>query len=308
MTTWGLAATVKAPASEILAFVAYHLDLGAHRVFIYLDDDNPQALAALKAHPKVRVFPCDAAYWDKRGGRPVKHQVRQTRNATHAYRRRAEVDWLIHMDVDEFLWPQAPVHQVLAALPDTTMCARVRPIEAASGDGTLFKGFLPAGPNRERTVARIYPKYGRYVKGGFLSHVAGKLFVRTGLDNMSVRIHNVFQGDEMNPGEIELDSMELCHAHAKSWENWIAAYRYRLDKGSYRADLAPAQPRDQGGMSLHELFQAIEAESGEAGLQQFYDEICADTPKLRQALERHGLLRLCNLDLASKKQKHFPGF
>ena len=65
--------------------------------------------------------------------RPVKHQVRQTQNATFTYHRKAEVDWLAHIDVDEFLWPAEPLAPLLAALPADIPYARVRPIEALSG-------------------------------------------------------------------------------------------------------------------------------------------------------------------------------
>lgn len=309
MTTWGLVSTIKAPARDILEFAAYHIERGAHRLYLYLDEANAQAFAPLKAHPKVRVFTCDAAHWRKLGQtRPAKHQLRQTANATHAYRRRAEVDWLIHMDVDEFLWPDAPVADLLGALPAETLCARTRPIEALAGDGTLFKGFIPAGPERETIVERIYPQFGRYVKGGFLSHLAGKLFVRTGLGPLTLKIHNVFRETDMNPGETELPGVALCHCHAKSWEDWIATFRYRLEHGSYRAELAPSRPREQGGMSLHEVLGLIEAEEGETGLRAFYDELCADSPALRAALGAEGLLRECDLQLDAKRRKHFPDF
>lgn len=309
MTTWGLVSTIKAPASDILAFAAYHLDRGAHRLHIYLDDPNPEAFAALKAHPKIRVFTCDAGHWRKLGQkRPEKHQLRQTANATYAYGRRAEVDWLIHMDVDEFLWPEAPLSDLLDALPADTLCVRARPVEALAGDGTLFKGFIPPGPDRAATVERLYPVFGRYVKGGFMSHLAGKLFVRTGLGPLTVKIHNVFLGDRMNPGEAELDTVALCHRHAKSWDEWIAAFRYRLAQGSYRAELAPAQPREKGGMSLHEVLGFIDAEEGETGLRAFYDELCAASPELRERLETEGLLRRCDLQLDMRRREQFPGF
>ncbi|QBF31362.1 glycosyltransferase family 2 protein [Thalassococcus sp. S3] len=306
MIKWGLCATIKAPLSDVLSFVAYHLDQGAHRLYIYLDDADDETFRVLKAHPKVRPTLCDAAWWDKRGGRPVKHQVRQARNATHAYRRRAEVDWLTHIDVDEFLWPGRTVEDHLACLPDAVLCARLRPIEALAGDGTAFKAFLPAGPERDRVVDALYPTYGRYIKGGFLSHVAGKLFVRTGLPDIQWRIHNVFQGDAMNPGEKELTDVSLCHVHTKSWEDWIAAYRYRLAKGSYRSDLAPSRPREKGGRTLHELFSDIEAREGEAGLRAFFEEVCEDTADLHRRLDAYGLLRLCDLQLDAKRQRHFP--
>lgn len=309
MTKWGLSATIKAGPGDILAFAAYHLDHGAHRLYIYLDDPNPEAYVHLKAHPKIRVITCDDAYWRKiTGKRPKKHQIRQTLNATHAYGRRIEVDWLIHMDVDEYLWPQTTIADSLGALDANILCARTRPMESLSGDGTHFKGFIPNGPEREAIAARLYPQFGSFVKGGFLSHLAGKLFVRTGLDDLTVKIHNVFQGDTSNPGETELTSVNLCHAHAKSWEDWIAAYRFRHEQGSYRAELAANRPVEAGGMTMHELFQMIEADSGTEGLRAFFDEVCADTPRLRARLTKEGLLRVCDLGLDAKRRKHFPEF
>ncbi len=304
MPSWGISATIKAPTAEILRFAAYHLEAGAQRLFIYLDDDNIDAFEALKAHPKIRVTLCDDARWN--GKRPKKHQVRQTRNATHAYRRRNTVDWLIHMDVDEFLVADRPIADILAALPGDAPIARIRPMEQLAGDGTAFKGFVPNGPGRARIISALYPTYGTYVKGGFLSHLAGKVFVRTGLDDIKVQIHNVFQNDAMLLGPEDTPGIALAHCHAKTWSDWLAAYRYRLEQGSYRADLAPNRPRDQGGMSMHELFTQIETRDGEAGLRAFFDEVCADTPALRQKLADHGLLRVVDLDLNTTISKHFP--
>jgi hypothetical protein len=302
-------ATIKAPAGDILRFAAYHLELGAHRLHIFLDEPNPRAQAALKAHPKIRVTTCDAAHWRRLGRqRPKKHQLRQGANASFAYGRESDVDWLIHMDVDEFLWPDTPVGEILAALPADILCARVRPVESLAGDGSLYKGFLPPGPAREATVARLYPTFGAYVKGGFLSHLAGKVLVRTGLGPLTLRIHNVFRGDEQNPGETELGRILLCHRHAKDWDDWIAAFRYRLEHGSYRAELPAARPREKGGMSLHELLSFISDSEGEAGLRAFHDELCAASPNLLGRLEKEGLLVRCDLELDAMMQKHFPDF
>ncbi len=302
---WGLTATIKAEADQILRFAAYHLERGAHRLYLYLDAPCPDAMPFLKAHPKIRVRVCNDGYWRRHGGRrPAKHQLRQTANATHAYARKPEVDWLIHMDVDEFLWSEQEIATALGALPDDALCARVRPVEALNADADLFKGFLPAGPLREATVARLYPTFGAYVPGGFLSHLGGKLFVRTGLGPLTVKIHNVFQDAVMNPGESPLPGIDLCHCHATSWAQWSASYRYRVTQGSYRAELG----RGTGGLTLHELLMGIEAEAGEPGLRAFYDEICADTPRLRTALQADGLLRHCPRDLDGALARHFPEF
>ena len=77
-TKWGVVATIKAPAQDVLRFAAYHLDLGAHRLFIYLDEPNPEAYAPLKNHSKVRVFSCDDAFW-KGGNASVRRSISSAR-------------------------------------------------------------------------------------------------------------------------------------------------------------------------------------------------------------------------------------
>ena len=181
-------------------------------------------------------------------------------------------------------------------------------MEQLSGTASAYKAFVPNGPDRARIIADIYPTYGQYLKGGFLSHLAGKVFVRTGLPSVHVRIHNVFQHGDMLPCEDRQPGIDLAHAHAKSWQDWINAYRYRVTKGSYRPELGPNKPYEKGGLSMNDLFMMIETESGEAGLRAFFDEVCADTPQLRDRLEAHGLLREINLHLPKHLAIHFPEF
>ncbi|MGR3758807.1 glycosyltransferase family 2 protein [Roseobacteraceae bacterium NS-SX3] len=306
---WGLVSTIKAEPQDILAFAAWHLEAGAHRLFLYLDAPCPAAQPFLKAHPKIRVVECGERYWlQRRKQVPEKHQERQTLNATRAYRRQArDVDWLAHIDVDEFLWSERPIAEQLAELPAGVHCARVRPIEALAGDPAAFKAAIPPGPDRSRIAGRLYPRFGSFLKAGMLSHTQGKLFLRTGLEDVQFRIHNVFCKGEENPGQAELAGVDLCHLHASSWEDWLAQYRYRLAKGSYRADLSPARPREAGGVTLHELLSAVEAENGLAGLRAFFGEVCG-SPELRARLEAEGLLRLRPLPLEQLRRKHFPGF
>ncbi len=309
---WGTVSTIKSPLAAIQRFAAWHLSLGAHRVYVYLDDDAPETLVALKAHPKLRVMHTDAAYWAKRKGRPDKHQVRQTVNARHANMRRQEVDWLVHIDVDEFLLPAkgTEVAQLLAPLPDAALCARVRPVEAlapgaASRPGMqLFKAFHLDQAARQRAAMACFPTWGRFLSGGFLSHVAGKLFFRAGTQGLQIRIHNVTLDAAQNPGQVELHDLPLGHFHADSWANFLAAYRFRLARGSYRAELKP-QVRQPGAVNLHDLFASIEAEGGEDALRAFFDEVCAAEPALCDALDKEGLLVRREMDLDALVQRHF---
>ena len=186
------------------------------------------------------------------------------------------------------------------------MAARVRPIEAlASQTGTYFKAMTNERKQRQRETDAIYPTYGHHLNGGFLSHVAGKLFARTGSEEADFRIHNVFLGGVQNPEQEELLGTELCHIHAASYGHWMQNYRYRLSHGVYRGELKPNRAPELGGLTLHELLKTIEDTDGEEGLKAFYEEVCTATPELLKRLDDHGLLRNYDLELEAKRQKHF---
>ncbi len=298
---------------EVLGFAAYHLNCGAHRLYLYLDDPADPAYAALKAHPKIRVTLCDKAYWSKKGARPAQHQPRQTLNAADAYAKRVEVDWLTHIDHDEFLTWDAPLAEQLAALPQDCLCARVRAIEALTWDGPAnaprpFKGFALPMPKRRAQSEALYPQFGAYVNGGFLSHVAGKMIYRTGIEGFSVKIHNAFLNGAQNPGQEELTQTRLCHLHGADWETWRAQYAYRKASGAYRAALKAPFDQGKGGLSMHELLSKVEADDPENGLRAFYDELCVARPELLEGLRKFGLLHWHALDLEGAIAEQFPEY
>ena len=308
--TWGIVSTIKAGTQDILDFAAHHLELGAHRLYIFLDDPDPQTITALKPHPKVRVIACDEAHWAKRGKRPDAHQSRQTQNATRAYRRPAEVDWLAHIDGDEFLWPETSVAEALASLPPDIHVARVRPLEALAptepdphAPAVCFKGMPILHEARGTVTSALYPEFAALIDDGFLSHVAGKLLVRTGLPGPRFRIHNFSSDGEKNPGQVELESVPLLHVHSDSWEAWRARFDYRHAHGAYRASLERKGPT---GLNLHEFFSALIESEGEAGLRRFYETLFKATPQHCAALHELGLLRIEDLGLAAKRSRHFP--
>lgn len=316
--SWGVVATIKAPTRDILNFAAHHLDLGAHRVHVYLDTPNAQAEAALRAHPKCRVILCDDSYWRRRSrnGRPDRHQPRQSVNATHCLNKRPQVDWLAHIDVDEFLWPDGPLSGHLARLSPDTLSARVRPIEALAPEPyrrtaqpyVWYKSCALSQAERRTQTNAIYPTYGPYLNGGFMSHVAGKVFVRTGLSDISFRIHNAFINKTVDDKAEELHEVRLCHLHAASWDGWHAAYRYRLTHGSYRSELKPASNNIGYALNMHEFFQMLELNGGESALRDFFTEVCTATPDLRDRLTAFGHLHSISLDLDSKRAHHFPAW
>ncbi|CUH50642.1 glycosyltransferase family 2 protein [Shimia marina] len=310
--SWGVVATIKAPAQEILNFAAHHLELGAQHIWIYLDAPNPEVKPFLKAHPQVTPVSTGENYWIKaRGKTPPMHQVRQSFNARHAYQRAQHVDWLLHCDVDEFLFSERAIGDQLAALPATCLSARVRPAEAlsnpdGSADPLYFKSFIEDKAARRRIVAEVYPTFAPYLKNGFVSHVAGKMFVRTGQEDMRLKIHNVFQGEQQNPGQQALTDMTLLHVHTAGWAHWEQSFVYRHAKGSYRDELGAAQAEGKGGLNLHKLFAHLAQEPD--GLRDFYEAVCVAHPMLLEKLAAHGVLQEHRLALAVKRRKHFADF
>ena len=318
--TWGVVATIKAPVTEILEFTAYHLDLGASRITICLDDDNAEAKAILNAHPNCRAIRTDDAYWIETCGYiPKKHQVRQALNATRVYRESDDIDWLVHIDVDEFLCPSTSITDALAQMERSAPCARVFPCESLCAehqpglDPSLT--YCKARPHKSQRTAefetKLYPTFGGMLKEGFISHTIGKQFIRTGIENVHLGIHRAFiQTDRSDRTELshpQLPGVELCHRHVQSWEKWQEIMEFRLSRGSYREELGKNISASSGRISRHLLFKSLQ-ETGPDDLRAFFEELCLATPALLARLKAHGLLRTYALDLSLKVQKHFPGF
>ncbi|MBR9763696.1 MAG: glycosyltransferase family 2 protein [Rhodobacteraceae bacterium] len=311
--SWAIVSTIRAPLCEVLDFAAWHLELGAKRLHIYLDDPGDPAYPILKAHPRIRAVRCDDAHWRRVApkGRPDKHQLRQVANASHCYNRKNSHDWLGHIDVDEFLSPDGDMGRILSALPEDASSARMRPMEVlAPGDApdgvTRFRAFALPLAQRHAQTDRLYPEFGRWLNGGMLSHVAGKLFLRAGLPQVRFRIHKALSAGAELAEAVELTQVPLGHLHAPDWDSWLRHYRFRLARGAYRAELKPMRPAFDDSLTLHDLLSRLEATEGEAGLRRFFTEVCTDTARLREGLAAQGLLHEVRMDLARLRLSHFP--
>jgi len=102
VTRWAICSTIKASAQNVLRFAAYQFDLKANR--LNLDAPCPEAMAYLQAHPKIWIQDRSHEFWSPRNRRrPAEQQPRQSVNAPHSLRNKTQEDWLVHIDVDEFL-------------------------------------------------------------------------------------------------------------------------------------------------------------------------------------------------------------
>lgn len=178
---WGVVGTMDEPAPLVLAWAAHYLSLGAAEVHIFLDRPVPEVTRQLARLPQCFVTVCDEAYWaaSSRGKRPKRHTGRQKFNATSVYRR-GGLDWLLHCDADEFLYPVGPfleeLHESRARSIRIPNVERVR----RGAEETLFEGTFRLRCEEEERLAEAYGSWASYLKGGFSGYMQGKDIVRGG--------------------------------------------------------------------------------------------------------------------------------
>ncbi|MFZ5963800.1 glycosyltransferase family 2 protein [Thalassococcus sp. BH17M4-6] len=300
---WGLVTTLKAPVAQAARFAAHHLDLGAHALHLYLDAPEAETVAYLSRHPRIHITQCTDAWWRKIGKhRPEAHQLRQAHNATRTLRASdGTLDWLGHIDVDEFLLPDRPVPQLLSRVDPSHAYARILPAEALAGTGApqRFKLTHKAAGQRKAVVQDIYPTFGLHLYGGFLSHHSGKVFARPGIPDSRLGIHTLKYRGEEATNATTLPDLYLGHFHAPSWADFRSHFDFRRAKGSYR------DRNDAGKTDLSDIMAFLVQEEGDDGLRALFDEVCADTPELRARLAAHGMLLTREMDLDATVRRVF---
>ncbi len=293
---WGTVTMARGPTQGIAGFAAWHLSLGAARVTLYLDDPDPTQIAYLQ-HPQIRTIPCDAAFWAAQAKpRPDPHQRRQAMIATLEYNNSDDLDWLAHIDMDEFLLPDTTVAAPLAAADPTLAALVMNPAEQLSGPPPEQFKLAPRHAGKHKSLlGELYPTFGQYLRGGFISHLEGKLFTRTGIPRFRLGIHGATHRGHPIENRIRSTDIWLGHAHAPDWHSFHHHMQFRLTRGSYRNPQA-------GGLPFNQLLDMLQSENA---LQAFYKEVCTASPRLISALKSHNMLITRNLDLAGKIAQTF---
>ncbi|MFN3954787.1 MAG: glycosyltransferase family 2 protein [Pararhodobacter sp.] len=206
---WGLVLLAREPAALVLSHLAWHLDLGAREIHLYLDDPADPAADAAANLPGVQITRCDDRFWQAlAGARPALQTRRQTLVASHAYVR-AGVDWLLHLDADEFVHAPAPVAAELARHADFAGYLALPNLERAftrADPACIFEGVfrrpLPRGAELPAALAHQEP----FVVRGVCGHAAGKAISRTG------------QGYRLQPHAPRLDGAQVPSRRANGLE------------------------------------------------------------------------------------------
>ncbi len=203
--SWGVVLTVDEPEQLVLANVAWHLSTGARHVHVYLDRPGDPAAGALAGHDRVRVTECDTEWWQAQGPkglRPVSQMRRQAINANHA-RDRADTDWLLHLDADEFLWQHRPLVNELRHLAPFDCEVNVPVVERFYRDAAPVRSLFQGGFRRSTRGltdfdAAYFGPLLPYLNKGLPGHSQGKSIVPTEGD-YELGIHWSFRGGKRGP-------------------------------------------------------------------------------------------------------------
>lgn len=300
---WGTVSTIKAPLSDIARFAAYHLDLGASEINIYLDQPDAAVAEFFAPHKSVKITQCDHLYWKNKPEKAISsHQLRQAFNASRCYRR-SRMDWLAHIDVDEFLLTPRPLAQLLAEVPADAAFARIRPAELLAqpdpwSGPAHFKLTRRELDLPKAVLSDIYPEFGAYVPEGFLGYSGGKNIARTGLDGVRLGIHGLLHNGARVENGHPLTQVHVGHAHAPSWDDFQRHFEFRMTHGSYRKD-----PNDP--MRLRDVLDLVIAAEGQPGLRRFFEQVNVAAPALLDRLAAHDMLLTARLDLDDKVARWF---
>jgi Glycosyl transferase family 2 len=298
MPSWGLVATVKAPEEQVLAFIAHHLSLGCDWIWIFFDDPEDPTHDRVASLPRVTATRCTDVYWVMRGGRHSRHQNRQLRNAREA-QKACKLDWLGHIDVDEFLHAPKPVAEVLANMPPEATNLMMEPFEAmhdASLADDIFTARHFRGPlhrqHRDLQPAIFGPAAAILPKGS-LGHTIGKSFCRPSVKGISLRLHSVFLNKERLHTPFH-PSLRILHFHAHDPVAWAGSLPFRLASGAYSFAADQALKDHLTG-------------ANDTKIRAFYDAVQTLTPEKIALLQAHDRLITTDLDLRAKVDQLLAG-
>lgn len=244
MAKISIVATIRASLRESLSFVNYHLNIGIDHLVLFFDAPEDEAIETLKSNERVTCIPCDTSFRQANGASPTDSiETRQIRNANLGLKilRDLGFDWIIHMDVDELLYPDVPIHSFFEGLDQHIKVVRFKILEALPdaleyhhpfSEISTFK--VPVS-NKRQFIAKLLGCSGAFYQGEyFRGHTASKSAVRTSAEIGTMGLHLPYGIANKELKRIKTEDVMLLHFDGCGFNNWKLKWERRLD-GSARA-------------------------------------------------------------------------
>ncbi|APX10434.1 hypothetical protein BWR18_00995 [Tateyamaria omphalii] len=291
---WGAVLTANEPLALVETNVRWHLATGASAMFVFLDDPDDPAAEALSDITDCTVQLCDDAYWRARRphkGRPASQMRRQTINANRA-QNRCDLDWLFHIDADEFIWQDDDLAAELAAQTDPQTELNLPVLERIFPPGaqsTLFEGTYRASSDlTEDDAEAAFAPFTQFMKRGQYSHGAGKSGVQVGA-GLRLGVHNATrtgsEGRQRRAAKRVSTTARLLHFDGLTPLHWLMkGLRYRQTPPDVQAAILQPHRAAQIEWLLDNATNLEQARSA-------HRTLFALSPERRAQLTRFGLLR-----------------
>ncbi|EEW60763.1 conserved hypothetical protein [Ruegeria sp. TrichCH4B] len=311
--TWAVVATVAEPIELIAAFAAYHIEMGAAQVFLFLDAPRPGDADILEKLPGVQAICCDAAYWQERlqRARPDSLTRVQRVNANYAYEQ-TSADWLFHIDADEYLVSERGISDVLADVSEQVDYLRVqnlervyRPHQQDQTFTTLFRVPFEGLRWQERD---LFGSAAVFTHKGFAGYTAGKGAGRADRE-LKLALHKAnFQKGAARtgpPNETQCSEILLAHFDGFTPLSWMAKLLRYTDLGTY--DWQPGKGRGKGQRKRAKQIDFARYYGGELRrLVELHMLLKVVLPDQEQDLTQHGWLLELPVDPVAALRKLLP--
>jgi hypothetical protein len=302
MSRWGVLSTIKAPRSLTDVFVRHYLNLGCNVIYIFFDDPAVTELdEGLFNDPRVRVQVCTEEYWVSAttiypaGWRKSRHSSlmhRQGVNLSTCLSIANEVEWLLHVDVDELLNSHVDISQLLSETPNNLYAIGAKPYEAIYKadrnktdpfDACFFKSSVS---DSTHIVSKIYESKILPSSRGFWGHSIGKSFIRVGepIDQVSPHVPKPLN-KSLCP-VFYSRTVELLHFEALTFDLFLSKQTARISSPDNSIGIASIRRKRLA------LLDSIARSKGMDGLQELYEKMhYLDMAQVRLGLKSGWLIK-----------------
>lgn len=246
MTTFSVCSLVRETSDVVQRFVDHYRRLGAETIFIYFDQDVPDAdveVPDFSGDSDVDLRLCTRAFWAGPQEQGVIGLDTKQMTTFHDAIRRNRSSWLLFCDADEFLTGTSALRETLERLPAEVKGIRIRNTEAvwATGDGS-YDAFtctherrpFPRGLIGERLLPLlVYGRDRHELRRGTTGHREGKQMLRRGVVPETVNVHTaVVDGQGLRFLHDLLPEARDCrivHFDALGYDRWVSKWSMRLN-------------------------------------------------------------------------------
>lgn len=303
---WGTVCIVREPTDLLIAFAAYHLSVGAEQILLYFDTPDDPAADILEQIGGVFVTRCTDSFWKPLGGPPLSLDDRQKVIVDHA-RKRAQVDWIAHIDADEFLHMPNGLHPSFAAMRERDHSWIKIPVAERVWLGTPDPGTLFGGAFRspiEGSRKEVMEVYGTGLDFlfpmGTAGHPFGKPLGKVRAPEQVFEVHRVVSlaGDRLPACEAR--QVKLLHFEGLTPLHWG------------RKILRKALEHRQSPLTIRRARLAmiesiVQAPDPGATVLEWYDRVHVLQAGVAERLRAHNALSEITLDIRSAIETHAPG-